>query len=456
MNIRTTALLMVLTPTLWIGSTSNFAWSQPGNYNATSAETETLPDGQTTPPATSGPAPVVVQQVQPQAMAWGPMAWGQGAINANQCHYSICNPTAQPQVAKGRCQACTMGLDCADNCAGKHQTWRDLHPYEFQPLSHGEYIGPVRLPSAINYRVRTGDRLRFSYILSNEQVSDSYRLNIGDELSITSITDPSIKVGDQVAGRGVAIQSDGTLTLPMIGQVAASGKTMAQLRRDLEIAYKEQIRTPGIDVLDVKLNAPREAIRAVVDARQGQGGQAFLDTVHADGTVRLPKLGAVCVQGLTMDEIKREVNLRYREIVVGLEVETHIDLEAPHFVFVYGEVTRPDRYELRGPTSVTQALAMAQGILRGGNAREIVIFRRAEDWRLLATRVDLKGAHLGKVPLPTDEIWLRDSDLIIVPPTPIQRFDNFVRQVFTDGVYGVFPLYQVGSGLEARVFGVNN
>jgi hypothetical protein len=39
--------------------------------------------------------------------------------------------------------------------------------------------------------------------------------------------------------------------------------------------------------------------------------------------------------------------------------------------------------------------------------------------------------------------------LIIVPPTPIARFDNFVSQVFTQGIYGIFPFAQVGSGLNA-------
>ena len=118
--------------------------------------------------------------------------------------------------------------------------------------------------------------------------------------------------------------------------------------------------------------------------------------------------------------------------------------------FVFGYVLFRSRVTGVYFSIVTQALALAQGVKLGGNAREIVIFRRAEDWRLIATRVDIKGAHLGKVPLPTDEIWLRDNDLIIVPPTPIQRFDNFVRQVFTEGMYGLFPISQVGSGLEIR------
>jgi polysaccharide export outer membrane protein len=402
-----------------------------------------------------GVSTVVLEPTHGTAFATAPNPAHQpmlrGAIpgNVDRGGFSVDNLPAQPQVAKGRCQACTLGVDCADNCGG-HQTFRDLHPYDFQPLAHGEHLGPVRLPSTIDYRIRVGDRLRFTYITSREVLNDSFPLRVGDELQITSVSDPSIKLGDVTQGKGVAIQPDGMLYLPLIGKVRAHGLTISQLRQNLENAYLEQIRNPAIDIFPIKTNTLLEDIRASVDARAGQGGQVFFDTVQPDGTIRLPKLGSICVQGMTFDEVKREVNLQYREIVSGLEVEPHMDTQAQHFIFVYGEVNRPDRYELLGPTSVTQALALAQGMRIGGNAREIVIFRRAEDWRLIATRVDLRGAHLGKVPLPTDEIWLRDSDLIIVPPTPITRFDNFVQQVFTDGIYGVFPLAQLGSGFTIR------
>ena len=60
--------------------------------------------------------------------------------------------------------------------------------------------------------------------------------------------------------------------------------------------------------------------------------------------------------------------------------------------------------------------------------------------------------HLGKVPTPADEIWLRDNDLIIVPLTPIARFNDFVDQVFRQGIYGMFPFSQVGSGFNAIGF----
>ncbi len=269
---------------------------------------------------------------------------------------------------------------------------------------------------------------------------NQYRLMVGDELLIESVSDTSIKQGD-LASRGATIQPDGFLYMKLIGMVRAEGLTIPQLRKNLNNAYKELINEPAIDVIPVRTNVKLSSVLASVDNRGGigGGGQTFPDFVHQDGTVRLPAIGAVCVLGLTLDELKREVNLRYSQEVSGLEVEPIIDQEAAHFIFVYGEVTKPDRYQLQGPTTVTQALALAQGMKLGGNARQVVIFRRAEDWRLMATRLDLRGEHIGKVPTPADEIWLRDSDLIIVPPTPIKVFDNFVKQVFTDGIYGIVP-----------------
>jgi polysaccharide biosynthesis/export protein len=356
----------------------------------------------------------------------------------DRCNYSICNLPTQPQVAPGRCQPHTVAIDCADNCRGG-QSWKNLHPYPFQPLAHGEYRGPTRLPSTLDVRIRIGDTISFTFIDSPTQLTDSYRLMVGDEVAIDSNTDDKVRKGDITLGKGLTVLPHGMIHVPLIGEVRAEGLTIPQLRNNLEKQYKFYIKDPSIDVTPVRWNSLKTAILNSVDARAGTGGQFFNDTVHPDGTIRLPKIGQVCVLGLTLDEIKREINLRYNQVVPGLEIEPRIATEAQHFVYVTGEVNQPNRYALLGPTTVSQALALAGGPKVGGNLREIVIFRRAEDWRLIATRIDLRGAHLGKSPSPADEIWLRDNDLIIVPQTPIKLFNNFVRQVFTEGVYGVVP-----------------
>ncbi len=337
----------------------------------------------------------------------------------------------------GRCQPCIRAVDCANS--PYPQKWKDALPYNFGPLGHGEFSGPVRLPSANDVRLRVGDRLRFSYLQTRTMQSSQYRLAVGDQLMIESLTDKDIKQGDLATG-GVQIQPDGFLYLKLVGMVRAEGLTITQLRKNLEVAYKGKIKTPAIDVTPVRTNLELADLLATVDTRGNQGGgQTFQDTIHLDGTIRMPKIGSVCALGMTLDELKREINLRYAEHIWGLEVEPHIEAEAPHFIFVYGEVNKPDRYQLNGPTSVSQALALAGSIKVGGNQRSVVIFRRMEDWRMVATQVDLKGQFLGRVMTPKDDIWLRDNDLLIVPPMPIKVFDNFVKLVFTDGIYGIVP-----------------
>lgn len=366
------------------------------------------------------------------------------------CGYSAGNPPMQPSVAKSRCQPCIRAVDCADNCGGQ-QTWRDMHAYNFQPLGHGQFQGPVRVPVNREYRVRRGDKIQFTYSKFRDVATPSdYVLGIGDELQIASLSDEKLKVGDLLTGRGAAIITDGTIWLPLVGPVKAAGLTIEQLRRNLELRYQEWLTEPAISIQPIKINTRADDILEPIDARQGiTGGRAQILTVLDDGTVRMNRLGPVCVQGLTLDQIKREVNLRYRELTSGIYIEPTVFETAPHFVYVYGQVVKGGRYQLTGPTTVTQALALAEGVLTRGNAREIVIFRRAEDWRYIATRVDLSGLHLGKVPTAADEIEVSDSDLIIVPKTPIARFNDFVEQVFQKGAYGIFPLAQVGTGFNA-------
>ena len=68
-----------------------------------------------------------------------------------------------------------------------------------------------------------------------------------------------------------------------------------------------------------------------------------------------------------------------------------------------------------------------------------MVFRRGPDWRLMATMLDLRGALYGRRPVPADDIWLNDSDIVLVPKTPIQQVDEVIEQYITRGIYGVVP-----------------
>ncbi len=344
------------------------------------------------------------------------------------------SPPSQPTgVTAGACGPCIQGIDCAKGPPGEKRWCHSTH-VDFDPLWHGEYIGPVRLPSLLEYRLRVNDEITFTYIPNRERSTEDYRLMVGDTIGISSVADPDVKRDK------VQVQPDGRIYLPILdAPIEASGKTVSQLRRELEGAYKKYLISPAINVEPASMNTALADLLDSVNGPFAAGGRTFVTTVNPDGRIQLPLLGSVNILGMSIDEIKREINLRYRDRITGIQVEPRLTRMAPHFFFVFGRVAQPGRFEMLGPTTVTAGLAQAGGISFGGNARQVVVFRRAEDWRLISTMLDLRGGHLGKRPNPSDEIWLRDSDLLIVPDTPIVRANDAARLIFTDGVYRILP-----------------
>lgn len=354
-----------------------------------------------------------------------------------------CKDTSGGYPCQGACQRCMQGVDCQGHC-GAEARWRDMRPMPFDAYGPGAYAGPARFAHLSEYRLRPGDQIQVLYLITRRQERGPYRLTPGDEVLIESVADTDLSRGTLESG--LQIQPDGTITVRLLGEVHAAGLTIQQLREVLDEQYGKYYEEPSIDVTPVKTNTLAEDIRNAVGGQSGLTEQATIVTVMPDGHIRLPGIGELCVQGFSLNQLKREINLRYEEIVVGIDVEPSLLQQAPHFVHVLGQVTNPGRVQLEGPTTVLGAIASVGGHLPGGNLRQVVVFRRAEDWRLITTVLDLQGAVLGKRPTPADEIFVRDSDVIIVPDKPIIRLNNWIEQIFTNGVYAAFPIQFQGGG----------
>jgi polysaccharide export outer membrane protein len=324
------------------------------------------------------------------------------------------------------------GVDCStcDACRG----WESTRVIAWQAYAQGEYCGPYRLPHVYEYRLRVDDELELAYRLTRQETSTPYKLEVGDEIRIESFTDPELDRDS------ILIQPDGNITLRLLGQVPAAGRTVTQLKNTLEKLYKKYYKLPSITVTPLKVSTRLEDFRNSVDARYGRGGLQQLVKVTPAGTISLLVLGDVFVQGLTLTELQEELNERYNEKIPGVQVIPVLSQRAPRYVYVLGEVALPGRFEMTGPTTLFQAISMAGSWNNGANLRQIVIFRRGHDWRLLATMVNVHAALHGKQPCPPGEIWLSDSDVVIVPKNPILVADDFIELVFTRGIYGVFPL----------------
>ena len=329
------------------------------------------------------------------------------------------------------CNICAVDGSVCRN--GRCRGWELARVIAWQAYAQGEYVGHARTAHVPEYRLRVDDQLEMLYRLTREETSAPYRLNVGDEIRVESFTDPELN-------RSLLIQPDGTITLRLLGQVHATGRTVTQLRDTLDEQYKKYYRVPSITVTPLKVNTKLEDLRAVVDRRAGLGGQVAIVKVTPEGTISLPAIGYVHAQGLSLGELQQEVNERYRETIEGIEVMPALNQRAPRYVYVLGEVHTPGRFEMTGPTTILQAIAMSGSWNVGANISQVVVFRRGDDWRLMATMVNLEGALRGKQPCPQGEIWLSDSDVVVVPKGRILEFDDFVNLIFTRGLYGVFPM----------------
>lgn len=311
--------------------------------------------------------------------------------------------------------------------------WQGIGPIPWQAFAQGEYTGHDRLQHVPEYRIRVDDQLDFVYRITREEIGKPYTFEVGDELRVESFNDPQLQ-------RDLQVMPDGTITLRLLGQVRVAKRTVDQVRDELNELYKEYYRDPAISVTPLKVDTRLEDLRASVDRRFGIGGQSQGARVTPEGTIQLPGIGSVPVQGLSINELGRELNARYAQVVEGMEVTPILTARAPRYIYVLGEVGQPGRIEMVGPMTAIQAIAAAGNWNVGGNLRQVVVFRRGDDWRLMATMLDLRGALYGKRPAPTDEIWLNDSDILIVPKSPILVLDDWISLVFTRGIYGVVPI----------------
>lgn len=149
--------------------------------------------------------------------------------------------------------------------------------------------------------------------------------------------------------------------------------------------------------------------------------------VRPDGYVTVPLVGEVRAEGMKPSELEAIVRAKYAEVLAAPEVSVIVTEFADQRIFVFGEVYDAGAYDLRGSSTVLDAVAEAGGITYNGRNDSIILIRQQPDGMFSGTRVNLQDLLAGR---PAENMVLRPRDIVYVPMTFIAKVDVFVDQFF--------------------------
>jgi polysaccharide export outer membrane protein len=146
--------------------------------------------------------------------------------------------------------------------------------------------------------------------------------------------------------------------------------------------------------------------------------------VQPDGYVTLQGLGEVSVAGKTLPELRKVIETSYSAIVSQQIITVELkEFEKPYFL-VGGEVGHAGKFELRGDTTVAEAVMIAGGFRETAKHSQVLLFRRVSDQWMEAKKLDLKkmlsAGNLG------EDLHLRPGDMIYVPKNAISKIKPFL------------------------------
>lgn len=159
--------------------------------------------------------------------------------------------------------------------------------------------------------------------------------------------------------------------------------------------------------------------------------------IQPDGYASLAGVGDVHLEGLTTAQSADAIRAAYSKVlnnpIITIELK---NFNKPYFM-VNGQVHSPGRYDLRGYTTATQAIAIAGGFEDSAKHSQVLLFRRVNnDWyevKNLNLKHILQGHDVNEDP------EIRSGDMLMVPQNFLSKIKKFIPST---GVGTYYQLYR--------------
>jgi polysaccharide export outer membrane protein len=196
--------------------------------------------------------------------------------------------------------------------------------------------------------------------------------------------------------------------------------TPDQLSDMLKRTYADLLKDPEITVTVREFNAKLDELQKAIAT--APYGQARVVSIRPDGNLSLPFIPDVRAAGLTVPDLTKEVNKQYSSIIADMQVSILLKDVVGNLVFVDGEVNRPGVYNMRGPMTVQQAIALAGGAKSSAEPRTVLLLSKGPDGSIIPRTVDLTRMNASM------DYSLGRDDLVYLPRSTIARANIWVDQ----------------------------
>jgi len=146
--------------------------------------------------------------------------------------------------------------------------------------------------------------------------------------------------------------------------------------------------------------------------------------VDLAGNISLPLIGQVQAANLTTaqldDQLTQKLGAKYLE---HPDVSVAIKASTAHVVTVDGAVREGGSFNVAGPISLIQAVAMAKGTSEDANARRVAVFRTIGGQRQAAA-FDLTAIRRGQSPDPQ----IYPGDIVVVDGSSVKATQKAILQ----------------------------
>lgn len=272
-----------------------------------------------------------------------------------------------------------------------------------------------------------------------------YRIGSNDVLYITVWDHPELTAPSgaqqQIDANGRLVRADGTLYYPFIKEVQAAGKTVQQLRADIEARLSAFIAEPQVDVAVLRFSSQKVVVTGAVSKAGPQPistnplsvvealGSAGIDTASADlSGLLLTRNGRVYT--LNLDTLNQSDSELQNVYLKGGD-QLYLPYNDKKRIYVMGEVNQPRALSFKTATmNLSDVLGSVGGLSQTtSNGNAVYVIRGVENLDVEPAKVYQLQAESPTAMALATHFEVRPQDVVYVGPANVTRWNRFISQL---------------------------